>query len=80
MRKFEVKSGTISTRFEDVVGNDDLVDELKNIVKFMKTPEQFSKVGATLPNGCLLMGPHGSGKTLIARAVAGLFAKSLILT
>lgn len=78
IEKFEVNADDIKTRFGDVVGNDALIDELKHIVKFMKDPEKYFNMGATLPSGCLISGPHGVGKTLIARAMAGknLFAIS----
>ena len=71
MDKFEVKFGTIDTRFEHVIGNSELKTELMNILKFMKHPDKYLKMGASLPNGCIINGPHGSGKTLIARAMAG---------
>ena len=71
MDKFEVKFGTIDTRFEHVIGNSELKTELMNILKFMKHPDKYFKMGASLPNGCIINGPHGSGKTLLARAMAG---------
>ena len=71
MDKFEVKFGTIDTRFEHVIGNSELKTELLNILKFMKHPDKYFKMGASLPNGCIINGPHGSGKTLLARAMAG---------
>ena len=59
------------TRFDDVAGCDEAVADLAEFVEFLKTPERFSAVGATLPKGALLCGPPGTGKTLLARAVAG---------
>jgi cell division protease FtsH len=57
--------------FQDVAGIDEAVDELKEIVSFLKTPEKFRKLGGRIPKGVLLVGPPGTGKTLLARAVAG---------
>jgi len=57
--------------FRDVAGIDEAVDELKEIVAFLKTPERFRKLGGRIPKGVLLIGPPGTGKTLLARAVAG---------
>jgi cell division protease FtsH len=57
--------------FEDVAGIDEVEDELKEIVDFLKNPDRYRKLGATFPKGVLLSGPPGTGKTLLARAVAG---------
>ena len=57
--------------FEDVAGADEEKEELTEIVEFLKSPEEFSKLGARIPKGVLLVGPPGTGKTLLARAVAG---------
>jgi cell division protease FtsH len=57
--------------FKDVAGVDEAVDELREIVEFLKTPEKFRKLGGRIPKGVLLVGPPGTGKTLLARAVAG---------
>jgi cell division protease FtsH len=57
--------------FDDVAGIDEVEDELKEIVDFLKNPERYLKLGAAFPKGVLLSGPPGTGKTLLARAVAG---------
>jgi cell division protease FtsH len=57
--------------FKDVAGIDEAVDELQEIVEFLKTPEKFRRLGGRIPKGVLLIGPPGTGKTLLARAVAG---------
>nr|AIM52685.1 ATP-dependent metalloprotease [Ochromonas sp. CCMP1393] len=58
-------------KFEDVAGNDEAKEELKEVVKFLKEPESFTKLGAGVPKGVLLGGPPGTGKTLLAKAIAG---------
>ncbi len=57
--------------FDDVAGADEEKEELKEIVEFLKRPEQFRSLGARIPKGVLLVGPPGTGKTLLAKAVAG---------
>ena len=59
------------TRFGEVVGCDEAVEELAEIVTFLHQPERFAAAGARMPRGFLLVGPPGTGKTLLARAVAG---------
>ena len=61
----------IKIKFSDVAGNEEAKLELKEVVKFLKDPDNFSKVGATVPKGVLLGGPPGTGKTLLAKAIAG---------
>jgi cell division protease FtsH len=60
-----------SARFTDVVGCDEAVEELSEIVSFLHDPSHFEAAGAKMPRGFLLVGPPGTGKTLLARAVAG---------
>ena len=64
-------SSDIKVKFDDVAGNAEAKLELKEVVKFLKDPDNFSKVGATVPKGVLLGGPPGTGKTLLAKAIAG---------
>ncbi|MCB0276567.1 MAG: AAA family ATPase, partial [Calditrichaeota bacterium] len=57
--------------FDDVAGCDEAKEELTEIVEFLKNPGKFSKLGGRIPKGALLLGSPGTGKTLLARAVAG---------
>jgi cell division protease FtsH len=61
----------LRTTFADVAGLDEAVEELREVVDFLKQPERYARLGARIPKGVLLAGPPGTGKTLLARAVAG---------
>lgn len=58
-------------KFTDVAGNEDTIQEVKEIVDFLNNPQKYIDVGASIPKGVLMAGPPGTGKTLLARAVAG---------
>ena len=68
--KIYVESDTGVT-FEDVAGVDEAKEELREIVEFLKNPQQYGRLGGRMPKGVLLVGPPGTGKTLLAKAVAG---------
>ncbi len=68
--KVYVESETKVT-FADVAGIDEAKDELREVVEFLRTPERFRRLGGKIPKGVLLVGAPGTGKTLLARAVAG---------
>jgi cell division protease FtsH len=61
----------IGVNFDDVAGIDEAVDELREVVDFLKTPEKYRMLGGRIPKGVLLVGPPGTGKTLLAKAIAG---------
>ncbi len=63
--------GKQNIKFKDVGGMEEAKKELEEIVDFLKDPKKYTKVGARTPKGVLLVGPSGTGKTLLARAVAG---------
>jgi cell division protease FtsH len=57
--------------FDDVAGVDEAKDELREVVSFLKNPQEYGRLGGRMPKGVLLVGPPGTGKTLLAKAVAG---------
>ena len=61
----------INIRFEDVAGIDEAKEELQEVIEFLKTPQKFQRLGGKIPKGVLLVGAPGTGKTLLAKAVAG---------
>jgi cell division protease FtsH len=68
--KIYVESDT-GVRFDDVAGVDEAKEELREVVDFLKNPQQYGRLGGRMPKGVLLVGPPGTGKTLLAKAVAG---------
>ncbi|HHK41448.1 MAG TPA: ATP-dependent zinc metalloprotease FtsH, partial [Planctomycetaceae bacterium] len=61
----------LSVTFDDVAGIDEAVEEVREIVDFLKSPEKYQRLGGRIPHGVLLVGPPGTGKTLLAKAIAG---------
>ncbi|MFC6591754.1 ATP-dependent zinc metalloprotease FtsH [Deinococcus lacus] len=66
-----VNESSVSARFSDVAGCDEAKADLAEVVDFLRHPQRYHRLGARIPHGLLLVGPPGSGKTLLARAVAG---------
>jgi cell division protease FtsH len=62
---------TSTVRFDDVAGCDEAVEEVREMLDFLREPERFARLGARIPSSVLLHGPPGTGKTLIAKALAG---------
>ncbi len=68
---YDAEEQDVKTTFDDVAGLDEEKQEMIEIVKFLKNPDEFYKMGAKIPRGVLLCGEPGTGKTLIAKAIAG---------
>lgn len=68
---FDAPSAIPDTRFADVAANDEAMESLRDLVAFIRSPEKYQKLGARIPRGVLLYGLPGTGKTLMAKALAG---------
>jgi ATP-dependent Zn protease len=69
-KKFELTKN-VQVKFRDVAGLHEVKREVQEIVDFLKNPEKYHVLGATIPKGVLLTGPPGTGKTMLAKACAG---------
>ena len=69
--KLYAQSPENQATFKDLAGVDEAVEEVQEIVHFLKAPEKYTQLGGKLPKGVLLVGPPGTGKTLLGRAIAG---------
>jgi cell division protease FtsH len=68
--KHKTRPTTTNVRFDEVAGIDEIRDEVSEIADFLKAPDRFHRLGATLPKGVMLYGAPGTGKTLLAKAIA----------
>jgi cell division protease FtsH len=69
--KIQAEKPKNPVKFTDVAGVDEAVEEVKELVEFLKNPKKYTQLGGKLPKSVLLVGPPGTGKTLLAKAVAG---------
>ena len=68
--KKDEEDAKANVKFEDVIGIEEYKDEIVDIVKYLKDPSIYNKMGAIVPKGIMLTGPPGTGKTLLAKALA----------
>ncbi len=66
-----INSEKPNVNFDDMAGNKEAKEEVREVVDFLKAPDRYVRLGAQIPKGVLLVGPPGTGKTLLAKAVAG---------
>ena len=66
-----INSEKPNVKFDDMAGNKEAKEEVREVVDFLKAPDRYVRLGAQIPKGVLLVGPPGTGKTLLAKAVAG---------
>ncbi len=66
-----VSEKSVKVTFADVAGIEEAKNEVQEIIEFLRDPQKFSRLGGKIPRGCLLVGSPGSGKTLLAKAIAG---------
>lgn len=71
MSNIDSEDANVRIRFDDIAGNEEAKETLKEMVDFIQRPEVYKEYGARLPRGVLLYGPPGTGKTLLAKALAG---------